>query len=113
MTTARIFDDGAIASLATALADELKLEGVFCIQVMRSPRDGDWQIIDVNPRPGGGTRMSTCVAVDFHCAWMVDLWEGQAAPLLPLLDNDYLVVRRWEEEIRRSEASQSTSTARS
>ena len=100
VTTARVFEDEDIGRLALDLARKLRMEGAFCLQVMRGGADGAWQITDVNARPGGGTRMSCVLGVDFHCAWLADIWGGDAAPLLGPIDRDRLVVRRWEEEIR-------------
>lgn len=100
VTTARIFEDPYIGKLALDLAAALEMEGVFCLQVMRGSTDSEWQITDVNARPGGGTRMSCVLGVDFHCAWLSDIWGGEAGALLPRLERERLVVRRWEEEVR-------------
>jgi carbamoylphosphate synthase large subunit len=90
-TKARVFEDDALTALAARLADGLGLAGPFCFQVIAGA------IIDVNPRPGGGTRMTVAAGVDLHSAALVDVWGGTLE--LPPLDREKFVVRHWEENV--------------
>jgi carbamoyl-phosphate synthase large subunit len=90
-TKARVFEDDALSDLAARLAEGLELVGPFCFQVIAGA------ITDVNPRPGGGTRMTVAAGVDLHCAALADVW---GMPLeLPPLDGERFVVRHWEEDV--------------
>ena len=84
-------EDESLTALACRLADGLELSGPFCFQVIADA------ITDVNPRPGGGTRMSVAAGVDLHSAALADAW-GQPFEL-PRLAREYFVVRHWEEEV--------------
>jgi len=90
-TKARVFEDAAITALAGRLADGLELVGPFCFQTIAGA------ITDVNPRPGGGTRMTVAAGVDLHCAALADLW-GETIDLPPLV-RERFVVRHWEEDV--------------
>jgi carbamoylphosphate synthase large subunit len=94
---ARIFEDPSLASLATRVGRGLNLLGTFCVQVMRSPSSDEWLITDVNPRPGGGTRMCAAVGVDFLAATLADAWGLDVGPLLSKLVGERFVTRQYEE----------------
>ncbi|MBE2316897.1 ATP-grasp domain-containing protein [Solirubrobacter sp. CPCC 204708] len=90
-TKARVFEDAVLTELAARLADGLELTGPFCFQVI------DGAITDVNPRPGGGTRMTVAAGVDLHCAALADVWGHMLE--LPPLPRERFVVRHWEENV--------------
>jgi carbamoylphosphate synthase large subunit len=78
VTKARVFADAELSRLATGVASAFRLAGAICLQVMRSRADGGWRVTDVNPRPGGGTRMSAAAGWDFVVATLVDVLGGAA-----------------------------------
>lgn len=90
-TKVRVFEDDELTVLAARLADAFDLTGPFCFQVIAGA------ITDVNPRPGGGTRMTVAAGVDLHSAAVADVW-GQTIEL-PRLDRERFVVRHWEENV--------------
>lgn len=95
-TKARVFDDDELAEIAVAIGEGLRLDGVYCLQVMRS-RDRGWLVTDINPRPGAGTRLSVAVGVQFQAAWFADAWRLPTDQLLPPLDRERWVVRQHQE----------------
>ena len=95
-TKARIFDDPELASLAVEIGAGLELNGVYCLQAMRSPNRG-WLVTDINPRPGAGTRLSAAVGVHFQAAWLADAWGLPTTDLLPPLERERWVVRQYQE----------------
>ncbi len=95
-TKARIFDDGELGAVGTAIGAGLELSGVYCVQLMRSP-DRGWLVTDINPRPGAGCRLSAAIGVLFHAAWFADAWGADTAHLLPALDGERWVVRQYSE----------------
>jgi carbamoylphosphate synthase large subunit len=65
-TKCRLYRDSELNNLATRLAKSADLVGSFCFQVMRC--NGEWAIIDVNPRPGAATSMCLATGNDFFSA---------------------------------------------
>jgi carbamoylphosphate synthase large subunit len=96
-TKARVFDDPEIEELARALAEGLDLRGASCFQLMRAPGRGRWEVTDVNPRPGAGTRLSAALGVDVLAATLADAWGLDPSPFLPPLAGDGWVVRAYQE----------------
>lgn len=90
-TKARVYEDEVLSDLAARLADGLELTGPFCFQVIAGA------ITDVNPRPGGGTRMTVAAGVDLHSAALADALGEPFA--LPRLERERFVVRHWEEVV--------------
>ncbi len=98
-TKARLFDDRELADLGLAVGDGLDLEGTYCIQVMRSPAGEGWEVIDINPRPGAGTRMSSVVGVDLLAATLADAWRMDCRAFLPSLNREFFVARQYDEYV--------------
>lgn len=77
---ARVYSDATLNSLAKQIAQELKISGSFCFQVMLSPLDRTFKVIDINPRTGGATSMSKLAGCDFvnaHFSTMLnESYEG-------------------------------------
>jgi carbamoyl-phosphate synthase large subunit len=96
-TKARVFDDPEIEQLARALAEGLDLRGASCFQLMRAPGGGRWEVTDVNPRPGAGTRLSAALGVDVLAATLADAWGLDPSPFLPPLAGEGWVVRAYRE----------------
>jgi predicted ATP-grasp superfamily ATP-dependent carboligase len=94
-TKARIFADGELSALTARLGEGLGLGGAFCFQVMRGATG--WEITDVNPRPGAGSRMSAAVGIDITAAGIADLWGEDPSRFLHPLDGERMVVRAYEE----------------
>lgn len=65
-TKCRLYRDTELNNLAARLAKAADLVGSFCFQVMRC--NGEWAIIDVNPRPGAATSMCLATGNDFFSA---------------------------------------------
>ncbi|MCK5920001.1 MAG: ATP-grasp domain-containing protein [Methylococcales bacterium] len=59
-TKARIWHDEKLQDLTKKLCGVMALPEAFCFQVMKNPL-GEWVLIDLNPRLGAGTAMSTAV----------------------------------------------------
>jgi hypothetical protein len=96
-TKARIFEDADLATLAGSVATQLDLAGSFCIQVMKRHEDYTWQITDINPRPGAGTRMTAAAGVDLTAAGMAEAFGEDPQPFLKPLEHTTHVVRTYEE----------------
>jgi biotin carboxylase len=98
-TRCRVFADERLSSLAEDVAKAIGLTGTFCMQVMRSvDRDG-WLVTDVNPRPGGATRMSVAAGMDYHSALLADVWGDDPRPYLPGLVGERWVARGYVERV--------------
>ena len=97
-TKVRVYDDPVLASIAERLARSLPLFGAFLIQSMRDAT-GQWQIIDVNPRVGSGTRMCVPLGLDFAAANLADYWGERTEPLLRPLDGEHYVVRQYADYV--------------
>lgn len=95
-TKARIFEDTGLAHLAMAVGASLGLHGAYCIQVMKNTSDGTWLIVDVNPRPGGGTAMSAAIGIDMFAAHLADAWSWETRLASTRLA-DMFVVRQHQE----------------
>jgi len=97
-TKVRIYDDPALTVIAERLARELPLPGAFCFEVM-TDGTGDWQITDVNPRIGAGTRMCAALGVDIAAANLADFWGDETEPMLLPLGGEYYIVRQYEDYV--------------
>jgi biotin carboxylase len=95
---ARVHADAELEELTDRVAGALGLRGAFCWQAMRAP-DGGWRVTDVNPRPGGGARMSAAVGFDTAAAALVEARGDDPAPYLEPPERARFVVRRWVEEV--------------
>lgn len=97
-TKVRIYDDPALAGIAERVARALPLFGAFIVEIMRDAA-GRWQIHDVNPRVGGGTRMCAAVGLDFAAANLADFWGEPTDALLPPLRGEHYVVRQYADYV--------------
>jgi len=97
-TKVRVFNDRAIADIAERLARGIPLFGAFLFQVMQDAASG-WQIIDVNPRVGGQTRMSAAAGLDFAAANLADFWGESTDTLLPPFAGEHYVVRQFADYV--------------
>ncbi|MEM7074437.1 MAG: ATP-grasp domain-containing protein [Pseudomonadota bacterium] len=98
-TKARIFFDKSLADLTAQVSDALGLTGSFCHQVRGSARGG-WQVIDVNPRIGGGTAMSVAVGLNFPAAHAAHFLGLDTTKFFkPLPNGDVFVVRSYREHV--------------
>ncbi len=106
-TKARLHTDPDLTRIAERLARELPLRGAFNFEAMHD-NQGNWRIIDVNPRVNAGTRMCAVVGIDMAAANLADFWGESAAPMLPPLDGEYYVVKQYEDYVtgRRKPADQ-------
>jgi carbamoyl-phosphate synthase large subunit len=91
-TKVRVFADPVLADIAERLARGIPLFGAFLFQVMQGAASR-WQIIDVNPRVGGQTRMSAALGLDFAAANLADFWGESTDTLLHPLTGEHFVVR--------------------
>ncbi|MGZ4202492.1 MAG: ATP-grasp domain-containing protein [Thermoleophilaceae bacterium] len=98
-TKARVFVDEELAGLSRALAERLPLTGAFCFQVMRAPAGGSWQITDVNPRHGAGSRLSAAMGFDVMAAGMAAVWGEDPDRFLRLPLHERFVVRAYTEHV--------------
>lgn len=98
-TKARAFTDPALEDICRRLADALELPGALTIQAMRGP-DG-WEITDVNPRCGGGTRLAAAVGVDTTAAALADVWGEDPGRHLEPFEGEAWIVRHYEELVSR------------
>jgi carbamoylphosphate synthase large subunit len=96
----RIFNDHGLDNIAERLARRLPIFGSFMCQVMQDTASR-WQIIDVNPRVGSGTRMSAAVGLDFAAANLADFWGDPTEALLPSLTSEHYVVRQYANYVTR------------
>jgi len=104
-TRCRVYSDERLSQLAADVAEVVGLTGSFCLQAMRAI-DGDrWLITDVNPRPGGATRMSVAAGMDYHAAMLADAWGDDPRPFLPGLAAERWVARGYVERLLEPEAS--------
>ena len=94
------FADLALAETAERLARGIPLFGAFLFQVMRDAASR-WQIIDVNPRVGSGTRMSAALGLDFAAANLADHWGEPTETLLHPLTGEHYVVRQYQDYVTR------------
>lgn len=98
-TKARIFSDSAFFDLTAQVSAAIGLTGSFCYQVRGTAREG-WQVIDVNPRIGGGTAMSVAVGLDFpvaHAAYFLGYDTSECFETL--LKEDVFVTRSYREHV--------------
>jgi biotin carboxylase len=98
-TRCRVYACERLEGLAQRVGETLGLTGTFCLQVMRSADDDRWLVTDVNPRPGGATRMSVAAGMDYHGAMLADAWGLDPRPHLPGLDAERWVARGFVERI--------------
>lgn len=96
-TKARVFEDVYLCSLASKVGEVFSLRDVYCIQVMRGAASSEWQVTDINPRPGAGTAMSGAAGVDFLAGVLAHAWGEDFKAILPPLDREFTVVRQYDE----------------
>jgi len=94
----RVFHDPALARLVERLARGLPLFGAFLVQLMQDAASR-WQIVDVNPRVGSGTRMSAAVGLDFAAANLADHWAEPTDSLLKPLMGEHYVARQYADYV--------------
>ncbi|MGK7651079.1 ATP-grasp domain-containing protein [Roseovarius sp. B08] len=98
-TKARIFVDQELTDLTGALSKALGLTGSFCHQVRGTATEG-WQVIDVNPRVGGGTAMSVAAGLDFPSAHAAHFLGHDPTEFFTTLPNsDVFVTRSFREHV--------------
>lgn len=98
-TKCRVYFDKDIQSIMERLAREVELPSVFCVQFMKNV-SGEWALIDLNLRSGGGTAISAGVgfqAVRFAAAGWLDLPRELAWLKRPTREK--YVVRTYQEVI--------------
>lgn len=98
-TKARVFADAELDDIARQVAGATGLRGAFCFQVMRDAESSGWRVTDVNPRPGGATRMSVAAGVDIHAAMLAHAWGEDPAPYVPPLPGERWVTRGYVERV--------------
>ena len=76
-TKARVFVDPWITELSRRVATAFGLAGLFCFQLMGDLLNYDFQIIDVNPRCGGGTALSAAAGFPIYEAYFSSMLELQ------------------------------------
>ncbi len=94
-TKARLFYDAGIAEITHRLAQHLPLNGTFCYQLMQ--KQGNWVIIDINPRPGAGTAMCVPSGNDFHAANFAQAFGESFRSFFQPLKHDLFVTRQYSE----------------
>lgn len=94
-TKARIHESAELHALTRQLLSVWPYEGSFCYQVMRDAVGGQWQIIDLNSRPGAGTAMSAALDNHFFAAHFLRAWNADAAQCFTPLVGDRYVIRRY------------------
>lgn len=98
-TKGRVFADAELAGLARAVAQATGVRGAFCLQVMRGAHG--WQVTDVNPRPGGATRMSVVCGLDVHGAMVADALGEDPSAHLAAPGDERFVLRGYVERVAR------------
>ena len=93
-TKARIHESAELHALTQQLLSVWPYEGSFCYQVMRDSIGGQWQIIDLNSRPGAGTAMSAALENHFFAAHFLRAWNEDAAQCFKPIIGDRYVARR-------------------
>jgi|GEM_PF-1421316 len=68
-TKARVFVDPWITQLSRGVAKAFGLAGLFCFQLFGDLQNYDFQIIDINPRCGGGTALSAAAGFPIYEAY--------------------------------------------
>jgi carbamoyl-phosphate synthase large subunit len=68
-TKARVFVDQWITELSRRIAVVFGLSGLFCFQLMGNSPAHDLQIIDINPRSGGGTALTAAAGFPIYEAY--------------------------------------------
>ena len=101
-TKARLYEDPVVAEIAERLARELPLPGASNFEMMTG-RDGNWRVIDVNPRVSAGTSMCRPLGIDIFAANLADFWGEPTADLLPPLRGEHYVVRQYVDRVLRPE----------
>jgi len=94
-TKCRLFIDKDLCRYALSVATILDLTGSFCFQVMRNT--SGWVVIDVNPRPGGGTAMCALVGNDFFAATFAQIWGEDTIRFFREFEGDHFVTRQYAE----------------
>jgi carbamoylphosphate synthase large subunit len=69
---ARVFFDAELKALSRRVADAFGLRGMFCFQVMTNP-GGGYNIVDINPRCGGGTALTDACGFPIYQTYFSDL----------------------------------------
>ena len=98
-TKCRVYFDKDIQSILERLTKEIELPSVFCVQFMKDI-NGEWVLIDLNLRSGGGTAISAAVgfqAVRFAAAGWLGLPRNLAWLKRPV--GGKYVVRTYQEVI--------------
>jgi carbamoylphosphate synthase large subunit len=98
-TKCRIFQDDRWSAMAGEIAAAFQLSGAFCFQAMQAPAPRSWRVTDVNPRSGGGTRMSAAIGCDFMAANVADFLKQPAGALLRPRALPRIVVRQHAEYV--------------
>lgn len=96
-TKAHVFVSDELESIALKIAEGLGFYGTFCFQVMRYK--GEWNITDINARPGAGTAISVAVGLDFFAAAFAYHWGIDPQNALPKLSRDFFVTRQYAEYV--------------
>lgn len=113
-TKARVFIDPLLVSLARQIKEAFNLSGLFCFQVVADRRAG-FQIIDINPRCGGGTALTAAAGFPVYEAYFSDRLKMETASrhrgmLAERVSScvEALVCRYYEEVVTQAEALRGT-----
>ena len=96
-TKARFVRADEVVALTEALATAVGLRGAFCIQLMHHAKDHGLRIVDVNPRPGGGTALSSAAGFDPVAATLAEDFGADPEKFLNPVPEGVVAVRSFDE----------------
>lgn len=97
---ARLFSSETLRALGAQVSLVTGLTGAFCFQVRGQIERDEWQVIDVNPRVGGGTPMSVAAGLNFPAANVSFMLGQDPAPFFRSLPSkDIYVTRSFREHV--------------
>jgi D-aspartate ligase len=83
----RALEDPALVSRGASLASAVLGRGIFEVEFIRDPRDGQWVAIDLNPRAHGFIRLDIERGADLPLLWY-RIATGEAVPPVEGLRHD-------------------------
>lgn len=95
-TKCKIMEDPILKDFALEITKQFELSHPFCFQVIKNIK-GEYYLIDLNPRLGAGSAISSINGMDFHAAHLAMIFGKNFQDYLKQVNKSCIVTRQYFE----------------